>query len=70
MFRRFLEGADERLPWLAETKPHLSVHVVGMELNLNDLPNDAIHVSGLGGKDGGAVKLNAMSQVDAVFTHC
>jgi hypothetical protein len=35
MFRRFLEGADERLPCLAEAKTNLSVHAVGMELNLN-----------------------------------
>jgi hypothetical protein len=40
-----------------------------MELNLNGLPNDAIHVSGLGGEDGGVVKLNAVSEVDAVFSH-
>jgi hypothetical protein len=29
-----------------------------MELNLNGLPNDAIHVSGFSGEDGGFVKLN------------
>jgi hypothetical protein len=34
-----------------------------MELNLNGLPNDVIHVSGFSGKDGGFVKLNAVSQV-------
>jgi hypothetical protein len=44
MFRRFLEGADERLPCLAEAKINLSVHVVGMELNLSGLPNDVVHV--------------------------
>jgi hypothetical protein len=40
MSRRFLEGAEERLPRLAETKTNLSVHIVGTELNLNGLPND------------------------------
>jgi hypothetical protein len=40
-----------------------------MQLNLNGLPNDAIHVSGLGGEDGGIVQLNAVSEVDAVFSH-
>jgi hypothetical protein len=40
-----------------------------MELNLNDLPNDATHVSGLSGEDGGIVKLNTVSQADAVFSH-
>jgi hypothetical protein len=69
MFWRFLEGADERLPWLAETKPHLCIHIVGMELNLNGLLNDAIHVLGLIGYDGGTVKLNVVSQVSAVFSH-
>jgi hypothetical protein len=38
MFRRFLEGADERLPQLAETKTNLSIHIVGLELNLSGLP--------------------------------
>jgi hypothetical protein len=51
MFRRFLEGADERLPCLAETKTNLSVHIVGMELNHNGLPNDAVHISGSIGED-------------------
>jgi hypothetical protein len=40
-----------------------------MELNLNDLPNDATHVSGLSGEDGGIVKLNTVSQADSVFSH-
>jgi hypothetical protein len=40
-----------------------------MELNLNGLLNDAIHVLDFSGEDGGIVKLNAMSQVDAVFSH-
>jgi hypothetical protein len=40
-----------------------------MELNLNGFPDDAIHISGLGGEDGGIVKLNAVSQVDAMFSH-
>jgi hypothetical protein len=31
-----------------------------MELNLNGFSNDAIHISGLGGEDGGILKLNAM----------
>jgi hypothetical protein len=40
-----------------------------MELNFNGLSNDAIHVLGLDSQDGGIVKLNAVSQVDAVFSH-
>jgi hypothetical protein len=37
-----------------------------MEVNLNGLPNDAIHVLGLSGEDGGIVKLNAVSQCSAI----
>jgi hypothetical protein len=66
MFSRFLEGADERL---AESTTSLSVHIVGMELSLTGLPNEAIHVSDFSGEDGGNVKLNVVSQVDAVFSH-
>jgi hypothetical protein len=40
-----------------------------MELNLSGLPNDVIHVLGSSGKDEGIVKLNAVSQVDAIFSH-
>jgi hypothetical protein len=40
-----------------------------MEINLNVLPNDAIHVSGFSGKDGGFVKLDAVSLVDGVFSY-
>jgi hypothetical protein len=40
-----------------------------MELNLDGLPNNAIHVSGFSGKDGGIVKLNVVTQVDSVFTY-
>jgi hypothetical protein len=69
VFRRFLEGADERRPCLAEANTNLSVHAVGMELNLNGLPNDAVHVSGFIGEDGGFVELNAVSQVDGVFSY-
>jgi hypothetical protein len=40
-----------------------------MEFNLNGLPNDAIHVLGFSGEDGGIVKLNAVSQVGPVFSY-
>jgi hypothetical protein len=70
IFRRFLEGADERLPCFAEAKTNLSVHIVGMELNLNGLSNDAVHVSGFSGEDGGFVEMNAVSQVDGVLRYC
>jgi hypothetical protein len=39
-----------------------------MELNLNGLPNSVVHVSGFSGDDGGIVKLNAVTRVDAVFS--
>jgi hypothetical protein len=40
-----------------------------MELNLDGLPNDEVHVSGFSGEDGGLVKLNAVAQVDGVFSY-
>jgi hypothetical protein len=39
-----------------------------MELNLHGLPNDATHVLGLSGEDGVIMKLDVVSQVDAVFS--
>jgi hypothetical protein len=49
---------------LQRQKP-TSVHIVGMELKFNGLPNDAILVLGLSGEDG----VIAVSQVSAVFSH-
>jgi hypothetical protein len=40
-----------------------------MELNFNGLPNNAIHVLGLGGEDGGIMKLDVVSQVDTLVSH-
>jgi hypothetical protein len=40
-----------------------------MEFNLNGFPNDAIHISGLCGEDGGILKLNVVSQITAVFSY-
>jgi hypothetical protein len=40
-----------------------------MKLNLSDLPNSVIHVSGFSGEDGGIVKLDAASRADAVFIY-
>jgi hypothetical protein len=40
-----------------------------MELNLNGLPTDEIHVSGLSDEDGVIVELNAVPQVGTVFSH-
>jgi hypothetical protein len=67
--KRFPEEADKRLPEISETITNLSVHIVGMEVNLNGFPNDAIYVSLFSGEDGGFVKLNAMSQDDGVFSY-
>jgi hypothetical protein len=36
-----------------------------MEFDLNGFPNDAIHISGLGGEDGCVLKLNVVYQFDA-----
>jgi hypothetical protein len=40
-----------------------------MELNLNGLPNDAAHVLGFSGEDGGIVKQNAVFQVNTAFSY-
>jgi hypothetical protein len=40
-----------------------------MELNFNGFPNNAIHVSGFSDKDGGIVKLSAVSKIDTVFSY-
>jgi hypothetical protein len=40
-----------------------------MELNLNGLRNDAVHISVFSGEDGGFVKLNAVFQVDGMFSY-
>jgi hypothetical protein len=46
---------DEASCDLAETEAILPVRIVGMELNLNRLPDDAIPVPGFGGEDGGVL---------------
>jgi hypothetical protein len=40
-----------------------------MELNLNGLHSDTIHVVALSSKYGGVVKLNVVFKLDAVFGH-
>jgi hypothetical protein len=50
-------------------KNHLSVHIVAMELHLNGLPKNAIHVLGITGENGCIMKLKAVSYVDALFSH-
>jgi hypothetical protein len=45
-------------------KTKISVHIVGMGINLNGLPNSAIHIS-----DFNIVKENAVSRIDAVFSY-
>jgi hypothetical protein len=39
------QGGDKKFPLLAETESVLPVHIIGMKINLNFLPDDAIHVS-------------------------
>jgi hypothetical protein len=38
-----------------------------MQLNLNGLPDQPVHVSGFGGQDLGVLELNTMCPADAVF---
>jgi hypothetical protein len=44
-------------------------HVVGTELSLNCLPDDAVHVSGFGTKDTDFLQLDMTSQIDALPHH-
>jgi hypothetical protein len=39
----------------------LSVHVIGIELNCNCLPDDTVHVPGFGGEDTVVLELDAVS---------
>jgi hypothetical protein len=41
-----------------------------MELNLNGLFDQPVHVSGFGGQDLGVLELDTMSPADAMFSHC
>jgi hypothetical protein len=47
----------------------LHVHTVGMEFNLNHLPDDMILVLGFCRKEAGVVRLNVVSQVDTLLHH-
>jgi hypothetical protein len=40
-----------------------------MELNLNHLPDDAVHISRFGGENVGAMELDVVPQADAVLHH-
>jgi hypothetical protein len=42
-------------------KTPFPVHILGMELNLSGLPNDAIHVSGLSGLPNDAIHVSGPS---------
>jgi hypothetical protein len=46
------QTTDERFPWLAQTEAILPVNIAGMELYLNCLPDNAIHLPRIGGEDG------------------
>jgi hypothetical protein len=52
-----------------QTKTTLSVDIVGVEFNLNGLPDNAVHISDFRGEDGRIVELNAVSLVDTVFSY-
>jgi hypothetical protein len=46
------------------------VHVVRMQLDLNGLPDQPVHVSGFCVQNLGVLELDTMSPVDAVFSYC
>jgi hypothetical protein len=47
----------------------LPVHVVWMQLDLNGLPEQLIHVSGFGGQDLGVLEMDMMSAANAKFSY-
>jgi hypothetical protein len=51
------------------TESTLPVDIVGVEFNLNGLPDKAVHISGFRGEDGSILELNTMSLVDTVFSY-
>jgi hypothetical protein len=53
---------------LLRQKP-CSLFIFGVELNLSCIPDDAVHVSGLGGEDGGVLLLDAVPQVYTMLRH-
>jgi hypothetical protein len=54
---------------ITETEATLSVDIIGVEFNLNDLPDDAVHMSGFHDEDGSIVELNTMPLVETVFSY-
>jgi hypothetical protein len=40
-----------------------------VEVNLNGLPDNAVHISGFHGEDGTIVEMNVVSVVDTVFSY-
>jgi hypothetical protein len=42
-------------------RSHLPVHAVGIEFNLNCLPNDAVYVPRLGAENASALELDVMT---------
>lgn len=59
-------GVDERFPRLPQTETILFILLDWS--SITSLMN-VIRISGFCGKDGGIVRLNAVSQVDTVFCH-
>jgi hypothetical protein len=54
---------------LLRQNPTLSVDIVGVEFNLNGLPDNVVPVSVFRGEDGGIMELNAMFLVDTVGSY-
>jgi hypothetical protein len=57
----YFKGEDNGFPRLAQTEAILLVHVVLIQLDLNGLPDELVHVSGFGGQDLGVLELDTMS---------
>jgi hypothetical protein len=54
---------------LARQKPNSLLILLSVEFKLNGLPDNTVHISGFRSEDGRTVELNAVSQVDTVFSY-
>jgi hypothetical protein len=52
---------DSKLSWLAWARAILLVRIIGMELNISQLPDNVVHVSRSGRWDTGVTELDAVA---------
>lgn len=55
------QGGDDRFPILAEAESILPLYITGMQINLNCIPDDEIHLRVFGAEDAGVMELHVVS---------